>query len=63
LINAQQDLRGGRQDYYPEVGQCSEILQRRHGPKKMAQCGYFGTNPHLAELLRSQTSVDECIGL
>jgi hypothetical protein len=24
---------------------------------------YFGTNPHLAELLRSQTSVDECIDL
>jgi hypothetical protein len=24
---------------------------------------YFGTNPHLAELLRSQTSVDDCFGL
>jgi hypothetical protein len=24
---------------------------------------YFGTNPQLAELLRSQTSVDECIDL
>jgi hypothetical protein len=32
-------------DYYPKVFQCSEIWQRRRGPKKMAQCPFKGSNP------------------